>query len=87
LAVPKGPSWPIFLKFDGDKVVVHINQSAGWCYDLPVFSVETLEHIRVAKVTTDEVELSFDGKSKTIKLDVNEAGHYYGRYPANFRCG
>lgn len=79
MAMPQDNSWPIFLKFDGENVVVCSNHHSGWCYETPGAAIETLRHITVSELTPTEVELSFRDQTKIVKLDDVSGGHYYGR--------
>jgi hypothetical protein len=79
LAIPKGGAWPIFLKFTDKNVVVYSNRHTGWCNEVPGYPIETLKFITVGSLNSEQVELKFQGQTKTIKLDSGEAGHYYGR--------
>ena len=79
IAVRKGRTWPTFLKFTNENVVLYSNKNAGWCFEVPGFPTETLQFIAVVNLNSEKVELEFQGQTKTITFDSDETGLYHGR--------
>ena len=79
IAVRKGRIWPTFLKFTNENVVLYSNKHAALCFEVPGLATETLQFISVVNLNSEQVELEFQGQTKTIRFDSDETGVYHGK--------